>query len=209
MFKKPIFEIETRLRFDTIDDAYTGIPFLKESLSNENDWKTIHYGHQLYHQDQILRIGEIRNSVQKRLFLGWKGPDQGQFANIREELDEEITAGIEHSAILASLQGKTGPHSSQSAVTELERLGYAPFMSFTGFNRSGFYQPLQVHLKLMHCPTLAWPLLVEIEKTATDLKEAYRCQSDLTELIHQLDLAKQVVRDEPPTLLYKALFASN
>lgn len=206
MFKKPTFEVETRLHFATVDEAYAGIPFLKDSLTAQTNWQTTHYGQQLYHADQILRIGDIQSSTQHRLWLGWKGPDQGQFVNIRQELDEEITCGIAHSSILSRLGGEPALTSSQAVVVELERLGYPAFMSFSGFNRSGFYHPLAIHLKVMHCQILKWPLLVEIEKTATHWEDALRCQAQLNQLLDELGLTNRVVRDEPPTLLYQAQF---
>jgi len=199
-------EVETRVQFSTVEEAFAAIPFLKESLIRENSWTTIYYGHFLFLKDQGLRIGVIRRSNGiTQTFLGWKGPDQGNFANIREELDEEITCGIADSHILRLLGGK--PHHADTAavIDELIRLNHRPFMEFSGNNRSGFYEPLQIHLKLMHCPILRWPLLVELEKTAATLEEAKFHQSELEKLIADLGLTASVVREEPPTLLYQTL----
>lgn len=200
-------EVETRIQFPTVEDAFTGIPFLKESLTRENSWTTIHYGHSLFEKDQILRIGTIRrNSGTVQTFLGWKGPDQGQFANIREELDEEITNGIDDSQILRLLGGIPRHADPASVINELARLNFLPFMEFSGNNRTGFYEPLQIHLKLMHCPILRWPLLVELEKTASTLEEAMIYQSELEQLIADLGLTASVIREEPPALLYQPRF---
>lgn len=201
-------EVETRIQFPTLADAFTGIPFLKESLSRENSWTTIHYGHSLFLKDQILRIGTVRRSNgSTQTFLGWKGPDQGRFANIREELDEEITNGIDDSHILRLLGGQPRHSDPASVIDQLTRLNYLPFMEFSGNNRTGFYEPLQIHLKLMHCPVLQWPLLVELEKTASTLEETRLYQSELEQLIADLGLTASVIREEPPTLLYQTLLS--
>jgi hypothetical protein len=61
----------------------------------------------------------------------------------------------------------------------------------------------------MVCPVLQWPLLLEVEKTAHNLTEAVELEQDLLDFTKQYGLTDRVVRDEPPTLLYRACYEGN
>lgn len=201
------YEVETRFYFNSTVEAFAALPFLEPSLTDHSKWQTYHYGLTLYHQDQVLRVGKlVKNNNPTQFFLGWKGADTGVFANIREEIDEEITNGITNSAILAMLGGKSTHQSKEEVINELVRLNHSEFMRFSGENRLGYYEPLQLSLKLMFCDNLQYPLLVEIEKSTSDYKLVQTLEAELQELAERYSLTQRVVHDEPPTLLYKALF---
>lgn len=202
----PVFEVETRAYFTSPAEAFALIPFLKEALINRNQWSTTHYGFQLFKEDNILRIGQaIDERMNFSLCLGWKGKDHGKFANIREEIDEEITNGIEDSRIFSIFSGQATHNSPQSVLAELTRLGFDPFMTFHGFNQTGFYEPLGIHLKLMHCDSLEKPYLVEIEKTASSLEDAFSKEQDLRQITEELELTNRILREEPPALFFATL----
>ena len=98
-----------------------------------------------------------------KYYVGWKGPDSGKFANIRQEVDEQITPTTS-SRILNFLGGKAQVSSLKDVTGELDRLGHSQFMEFEGEDSSGYDEKYGVHLKLMTCRKLKWPLIVEIEK---------------------------------------------
>ena len=198
------FEVEIRCPFDSPEEAYDTIPFLRSSLSRECSWESTLFGLHMFKDGQLLRRGIIRTDGETRYYLGWKGPDIGKVANIRQELEEDITEGIKESAILSRLDGKKSYDTYREVIREIEELGYTPFLSFTGKDVSGYYEHLGLHLKLMKCPELKWPLIVEIEKLANTEEEAIQLEQELIELSQQLDLRDRLIREEPPTLLYNA-----
>ncbi len=201
-----LYEVEVRCHFNDADEVYQTLPFLNSCLEHEATWVTAFYGLELFQSGQLLRAGEAVIDKETRHFLGWKGPDIGKFANIRQELHEEITSGITNSAILKHLGGNDNVGSSDEVIQELERLGYDRFMSFGGIDLTGYYEPYGISLKLMNCEMLKWPLLVEIEKTANNEEEAIRCEEALRKLCGQFQLQGRLVREEPPSLLYDSLF---
>ena len=199
------YEVETRFHFSGPEEAFKLIPFLKSNLTQQVRWRTIHYGRNLLVQDEIIRIGFADKGAGERVYLGWKGADRGSLINIRPELDEEITHGIQQSVILKQIGG-VGDQAAVSAIqTELQRLGYDEFMSFTGENQVGFYEPLQLHLKLMYCQALRYPWLLEFEKTAKTPSEIADREAELLELVTLYGLSERLVRAEPPTLLLQTL----
>jgi hypothetical protein len=202
-----MFEVEVRCHFHDVAEAYAALPFLSPNLQRKCVWETSIYGLKLFHSGQLLRTARLVFDKEPQYYLGWKGPDIGQFANIREEIDEEITSGISNSVILKLLGGKECVQNIAEAVRELDRLGYSRFMSFEGVDSSGYYAPYGLSLKLMHCPTLRWPLIVEIEKTAKTAEGADRCQQELFDLCSLFQLHDRIVKEEPPTLLYNVLFS--
>jgi adenylate cyclase class IV len=207
MYSAPIkaIEVETRFFFKDQAEAFDILPFLAPCFTRNNRWKTVHFGPDLFQTDIMLRIGESQRETGNRIFLGWKGPDRGSFANIRAELDEEISAGIVDSQILTILGGEPQKTSALTVAEELIRLGHTPFMEFTGENRFGFYEQLNLHLKLMSCPVLAHPFMLEIEKTAVTDAEGLELERELLAFTRQYRLEDRVVRDEPTTLLYRTL----
>ena len=108
--------------------------------------------------------------------------------------------------LLKQLGGREDIETSDGVIRVLERLGHHEFMSFRGKNVIGHYEPLGISVKLMSCPVLKWPLMVEIEKTADTEEEAKQCESELYELCGKLQLQDRLVREEPPLLLYVATF---
>jgi adenylate cyclase class IV len=95
--------------------------------------------------------------------------------------------------------------SPKSVLTELHQLGFDPFMTFHGFNQTGFYQPLDIDLKLMNCNTLTMPYIVEIEKTASNLEDAFSKEKDLQQILKELGLTNRKIKEEPPALFYATL----
>lgn len=201
-----MFEVEIRCHFRDADEAYAALPFLRPNLQRRCVWETSIYGLKLFQSGQLLRTASLVFDKDPQYYLGWKGPDIGQFANIREEIDEEITSGVSESTILKLLGGKECAQNIDDAVRELDRLGYSRFMSFEGVDRSGYYAPYGLSLKLMNCPMLPWPFIVELEKTVNSAQEADRCQQALFDLCSLFQLHDRIVKEEPPTLLYNALF---
>lgn len=196
------YEVEVRCRFGSTQDAYRILPFLEASLEQEVCWLTRHYGEKLFLAGQVLRMSEVETPRGPRHYLGWKGPDLGRFANIREEINEDITQGIQRSAILARLGAKRLVASAETAANELERLGHRQFMLFRGRNLLGYSKGLGISVKLMSCAELTYPLLVELEKTAATTMEANQREAELELLCAQLGLNDRRVREEPPSLLW-------
>ena len=84
---------------------------------------------------------------------------------------------------------------------ELARLGHPRFGSFAGRSLLGVYAPLGLHLKLMYCEALRWPLLLEIEKSAATWEQALVEETALFSFVETYGLRERCVRDEPPALL--------
>lgn len=207
-FENAVYEVEFRCHFDSVDQAYERLPFLHPSLQNHCSWKTFIHGLQLFRSGQLLRTAEINDDKETKYYVGWKGADMGKFANIRSEVDEEITRTASSSTILQNLGSKSGMSTFNGLTQELERLGYPSFMSFKGIDFSGYNERYDVQLKLMTCPKLKWPIIVEIEKSAKSAEEAYHCEKDLYNLCQLLQLQDRIVKEEPPTLLYQAMFTN-
>ena len=79
-------------------------------------------------------------------------------------------------------------------------------MSWNGTDVTGYYEPLNINVKLMSCAMLKWPCLVEIEKIAATEEEASRCETELYELSCKFQLQGHIMKEEPPSLLYAGLF---
>ena len=153
-----------------------------------------------------MRMSEVISANELRNYLGWKGIDIGSYANIREEIDEDITRGIKDSAVLKLLGGNSEISSPEEAGQELARLGHWVFMSFHGINSLGYDETLNVATKLMNCFDLTWPCMVELEKTAHTEQEARERETELREISQMFKLDSRLVREEPPTLLYTRRF---
>ncbi len=201
-----LFEIEFRCHFSNNDEAYKALPFLSSCLKGEKTWVDTFYGLGLFKSGQVLRISDVFIGDETRYYLGWKGPDIGKFANIRQELNEEVTNSITNSAIMEWIVGTQRPYTYHEIIQELEQLGHHRFMSYQGKNLVGRYEPFDIDVKLMTCPVLKWPLLVEVEKMTITEKEAIQCQQDLRELCSRFQLESSLIRKEPPSLLYAATF---
>jgi hypothetical protein len=200
------FEVEFRCHFNTPEEAHQRLPFLHPGLQRSCTWQTTIYGLETFRTGILVRTAEVAVGSGCKYYVGWKGPDTGTFANIRQEVDEEIAPGSPNSRVLEILGGRGKLSSLKNIAAKLEQSGYLPFMSFTGTDFTGYYEPYDVKLKLMTCAQLKWPLLVEIEKTADSAGEALKFEKDLQDLCRQFHLEALTVREEPPTLLYESVF---
>lgn len=201
------YEIEIRFCVPTAAEAYTLLPFLEESLGPEKPWSTQIWGRSVFEAGKLLRIGYVPPTGPQRVYLGYKGVDEGHTANIRQEWGEEITDGIRDSAILARLEIAGAFPSAQAVLDALTAQGYTPFMDFAGVDRQGYVPALAVHTKLMRCPKiLGDQVMVELELTAASLTEALAAEQTLQQLADQYKIADLLIREEPPTLLYRVSF---
>jgi len=201
-----IYEVEFRCHFDSKEEAFNLIPFLSSCLKIDKVWVDTYYGIDLFKSGQALRISDILSGGDSQHYLTWKGSDTGDFANIRQEIEENITPDIENSTILERFGATKKSYMLVQIASELERLGYTKFMTLQGHNATGIYEPAGINMKLMNCPALKWPLMVEFEITAPNKTEAVRYQSELKALYHKLKLEDYRVAEEPATLLYNQLF---
>lgn len=201
-----IYEVETRFHFADKEEAYKIFPFLKSSLDLEVDWKTVHYGLELFKEDIIIRVTHGRGNNKELVSLAYKEADIGDRFNIRKEYSELITDGIEESEILKILGGASSFETSAAVEEELKRLGYSKFMSFKGHSLLGTYEPLDLDFKLMYCESLEYPLLLEVEKEAETIEEARDKEEDILNFMTEYDLSDKLVKKEPPTLLYESVF---
>ncbi len=200
------YEVEIRCHFVDRHEVYQRLPFFRESIYREGAWSTGIYGLSLFKSGELLRVGEVHVGGETRIFLRWKSRDTGTFANIRIEIGDEITNGISDSLVLRRLGGQSGFLTARQVIEELKRLGHHRFMTFEGHDWYGKYEPLDVEIKMMNCPVLKWPLLVEFEKIARTEKEARQFEKELYELSHQLGLENCLLREEPPSQLYATVF---
>ena len=200
------YEVETRFRFDDVFQIWEELPALTTLSWKTEYWHTEILGKSYFESGQLLRISEVASqNNQPKYYLGWKGVDVGGFANIREELGEDITNGISESVILANLGVIPNTHSTlQSVVSILEKENFQRFLDFSGENQVVGDNAFGFHFKIMKCKDIKYPVLMEIEKTATHQKEAKTFEAELYLFAQKNDLLHRVVRDEPPTLLYGA-----
>jgi len=200
------YEVEFRCHFKSPEDAYRALPFLRSSLKNRIPWASTIYGLELFQSGKLLRIGEGTFNGKKRYIMSFKGPDIGNFCNIRQEIDENITHGAINSSVIHLLGGKTSVNNKEEAARELERLGYKPFMSWSGVDILGVYQPFGINVKLMSDTVLEWPCIVEVEKIAATEEQARQSENELQQLCRQFHLESRLLKAEPPQLLYDKVF---
>lgn len=200
------YEVEIRYRFKSCDEACDKIPFLKDTLREKKTWQSRIFGKPFFMSGRLLRIGIVLSGEKPEYFLCLKGPDIGSFANVRQEIEEVITGGINRSIILKQLGAGENAGTPAEVVRELDRLGYSEFMSFRGVDTYGRYTPEDIGIKMMSCPELRWPLMVELEKIAFTEDEAEKSENDLKELDGRLGIGDRRVIEEPPTILYNSLF---
>lgn len=204
------YEVEIRFQAENEAEAHDLLPFLRDSMSYQVDWRTATYGREIYDSGKLLRLSRIADVSRPKIrpdryYLGYKGNDQGSTANIRQELEEEVTSGISNSAIMDILGGKQNLKTSEEVKAELEQLGQNEFMTFHGRNTYGRYVPMNLDIKFMPCPEIEYPFLVELEKSADTLPEALKKERELVDLAEKYHLTDRLIYDEPPTLLFKAL----
>jgi hypothetical protein len=192
------YEVEIRFCAERAAAAYDLLPFLADSLGPEKSWATAIWGRELYEAGRLLRIGQVPAQAARHYYLGYKGIEEGTFANIRQEWGEEITHGAANSAILAQL-GITGDYATADAVRDaLNAAGYTPFMDFSGVDRLGHVAALDVHTKLMRCPKiLGEAVMVELELTAATKAEALAAEARLQQIATAYGLLEHLVRAEP------------
>ena len=201
MEKRMLYEIETRVYFNSQEEAFNTLPFLHDCLKKQTEFETRMYGIKLFNSGKILRVSDVKDNNTTKVYLGYKEPDIGKIFNIRNEIDEEITYGITESFILQSIEGIKKAVNIRNINQLLESLGHKQFMSLTGTNITGYYEKLQIDLKLMKCSILKYPLILEIEKSAENLEEAFRQELELKNFITEYKLESRIVKEEPPTLL--------
>ncbi len=205
-FPRAPYEIEFRCRFESDEEAYAAIPFLRSSLTRTVGWTDAYYGAEVFECGEVLRFSSVILDQAVRFYLSWKGPDLGSFANLRRELAEDATEGVAHSEILAVFADEPGPCAREEIVPALEGTGYDYFMSYAGESAVGRYEPLEINVKVMRCDALRWPLLVELEKLAATEDEAYRFERDLLGICRACGLEERLVEEEPGTLLFEKVF---
>jgi len=209
IFEHSHYEVEIRCCFNTREKAILTLPFLKENLNIKRSWISTYYGLELFRAGLVLRIGEVTRDDKVRFFMDWKGRDEGNFANIREEFGEEITSGIQDSAILKHLKCNNRAESVAEVIHELEQKGYHRFMSYSGADFSGEYEAQNMNVKLMKWPVTGYPLLVEVEHLARSREEAIDCEQSLYELCCQYRLQELLTHEEPPNMLYNQIFGTD
>jgi hypothetical protein len=154
----------------------------------------------------VLRASGVSGIHGKRYFLGWKGHDRGRFANLRREFNEETSGRIENSVIMRYICKTQKVYLPEEIEPALDLAGYTKFMSYQGHGLTGRYEALGVNTKLMHCQSIRWPILVELEIIAATQAEARKCQNQLERICHDFRLEDHLVKEEPGTLLYQKTF---
>jgi hypothetical protein len=206
LFPQAQYEIEFRCRFNSDEEAYQILPFLKNSLNREYTWFDNYHGREVFESGQVLRVSGVSGALGVHDFLGWKGPDQGHFANLRREYNEETSGGILKSAIMAYFCHAQISYAAPEIGPALDKAGYIKFMSYTGHSLTGRDEALGINTKLMHCQVLRWPILVELEKIAASESEALEFQNQLEEICRNYNLGSRVVKEEPGRLLHQKTF---
>jgi hypothetical protein len=206
LFPQAQFEIEFRCQFASDEEAFQFLPFLKASLTREYTWFDNYHGLEVYKAGQVLRASGVSGPAGKQSFLGWKGPENGAFANLRRELNEETTGGIANSAILQYFCKTPGAYLPEEIAPVLEKAGYAKFMSYAGHSLTGRDAALGINTKLMHCQAIRWPILVELEKIASSEAQAREAEKQLEQISKDYKLERQIVKEEPGTLLFQKTF---
>ncbi len=200
-----VFEVETRFSFEDPDEAYQTLPFLETSLNRKMEWATGFYGQDILLAGKMLRKSEVKIDGNTRHFICWKGTDTGILINIRQEVSEEVTTGITESSVMSILGGTADLETPDEAVRELERLGHSKYMSFSGTDMFGYYEPRKIRVKLMFCPGIDYPFLVEFEKIAETKEQAAQFENDIIKICDELQLRDRMIREEPPTLLFEKI----
>ena len=203
---KSIYEVESRFQFENEEEIFKKLPFIRDSLKTDLKWESIHYGHRLFKEDIVLRMSTVDYASSNMQSISYKEADLGEKINVRREYSELINSEMLQSKIINILGGDSSVHNWSGINEELLKLGHKQFMSFKGESRVGHYGPLNLDIKIMHCSTLKYPLLLELEKAASDIEDAKIKSRELWELIEEYELKDKMIIKEPPTLLYESIY---
>ncbi|ADQ15142.1 hypothetical protein [Halanaerobium hydrogeniformans] len=201
---KFIYEVETRFNFKDKAEVYKTLPFLKKALEKELRWETVHFGSALFREDIVLRVSKTNFAKHELQSLAYKEADLGETINIRREYSEKIDENFVDSEIINILGGNRAVKSREDVIKEIEKIGHKEFMSFNGKSFVGDYKSLKI--KLMYTEQIKYPVLLEIEKAASDIKEARMMAKELLDFVQDHNLSKRMIIKEPPTLLYEENF---
>lgn len=204
-----MYEIESRVFFDSEKEAYEMMPFLDSLISFRVEWETSMHGINLFNDDRIFRFSKVWTDNQTWYYLGYKDPDIGRKCNVRLEIDEDVTNGFAKSNILEKLGIKLPDGSPELIPKLLESAGYPEYMSFEGYSLMRRDKERQLAFKLMFCDKLEYKILFEFETTAELLADAYKREEKILSFIREFNLEEHVVKDEPTTLLYKNVMKEN
>ena len=197
------YEVEIRAWMDDIPSIWKTMPFLNQLEWKKEKWQTSMFGRKIFEAGELLRISKIGLGTHSKFFLGWKSVDKGNVANIREELGEEITNGIINSTILKTVGlHRTDFRTSDQVVSALAEYDLLPFMTFSGENIVAKDTEKNISFKIMQCNDINFNLLIETEKTAESLDEAFQFEKELIKFARQNKIENRIVHEEPPTLLY-------
>lgn len=203
---KSIYEVESRFHFKDEEEIFEKLPFIKDSLKTDLKWESLHYGHRLFKEDIVLRMSTVDYASSKMQSISYKEEDLGEKINVRREYSEIINEELLQSKIINILGGNRAVNSWSGITEELLELGHKKFMSFRGQSRVGHYGPLNLDIKIMYCSALRYPLLLELEKAASDIEDAKIKSRELWELIEEYELKDKMIIKEPPTLLYETIY---
>jgi len=203
---KSIYEVESRFQFKDEEEIFVKLPFVKNSLKTDLKWESIHYGPRLFKEDIVLRMSTVDYANSKMQSISYKEADLGEKINVRREYSEIINEELLQSKIINILGGNRAVNSWSGITEELLELGHKNFMSFRGQSRVGHYGPLNLDIKIMYCSALRYPLLLELEKAASDIEDAKVKSRELWELIEEYELKDKMIIKEPPTLLYETIY---
>ncbi|HZK84453.1 MAG TPA: hypothetical protein VFC58_07230 [Desulfosporosinus sp.] len=82
MQKRMLYEIETRVYFDSQEEAFNTLPFLQDCLNEETEWETRMHGIELFNSGKILRVSDVKDDTTTRVYLGYKERNIGKLYNI-------------------------------------------------------------------------------------------------------------------------------
>jgi len=201
------YEVEARVAFADDNEAYSRLPFLKDCLKDELHWTTWMFSARLFKADRMLRFSDVVTSSGLKYYIGLKEPDVGRFCNIRIEVDEDITDGLQDSAILNTLgiDLNGGTINRQNIFQIFGSYGFDQLVEFHGHSLvgkgKGKGRGLDLSFKLMHCSELKYPLMLEFEKTAYSRQEASQLEKEIEQFADDHNLKNILVRTEPPALI--------
>lgn len=205
MDKNLHYEVETRVYFESYEEALDKAVFLKDCLKREVDWTTYMFGPELYKSGRLLRMSRVEGKNHRKFWLGYKDKDIGKLYNVRAELDENITGGVQCSEVLKASCGGDYPVSPENVFELLEKLGHKQFMAFSGKNFVGEFEGFS--LKLMNCEVLKHKWLLEIEMGSADVDGAHSKEKELKSFADRWKMQDRIVMEEPPALLFEAIYS--